>query len=160
MAFSRDTAIGTGLGAIVVAAIIAGLFVTGGPAEARRQKEDQLREAALLSTANALVCLERAGVAFPEDRAQQEAVWKEYGSTGQEKCFNSDLRADPVTEAPFALMRENGRVTQICANFATKRKQDNGPLTYASLTALPALGERRDTAGEHCFDIDYSAGIG
>ncbi len=160
MAFSRDMALGAGLVGIVLAAVVAGLVVTGGPGEARRMKEDQLRETALLSTASALVCLQKAGVEVPEDQPQREAVWKEYRSTAQDKCFNGNLRADPITEAPFPLKRENGRATQICANFATKRKQDGAPFTYGSPTALPALGERRDTAGEHCFDINYSADVG
>lgn len=160
MAFSRDMALGAGLVAIVLAAIVAGLLVTGGPGEARRMKEDQLRETALLSTAGALVCLQKAGVEVPEDQARQEAVWKEYRSTAQDKCFNADLRADPITETPFPLKRQDGRVTQICATFATKRKQDSAPFTYGAPTALPTLGERRDKAGEHCFGLNYSADVG
>lgn len=160
MAFSRDMAMGAGLGVVVLAAIIAGLFVTGGPGEARRLKEDQQREAALLSTANALVCLQKAGVEIPETPDQQEAAWKAYRSSAQNKCFNGDLRVDPVTEAPFALMREEGRVTQICADFAAPRKLDDGPFQYGSANALPNLGDRRQAAGTHCFAINYSAEVG
>lgn len=160
MAFSRDMVLGTGLGVIVLAAIMAGLFVTGGPAEARRLKEDQQRESALLSTANALVCLQRAGVEVPDGAEQLEAAWKAYRSTAQDKCFNGALRADPVTDAPFALVREEGRVTQICAAFAAPRKQEDGPFQYRSTNALPTLGDRREAAGTHCFAINYSAEVG
>ncbi|MBA4226374.1 MAG: hypothetical protein C0456_07050 [Hyphomonas sp.] len=150
----------TGLGVIVLAAIVAGLAVTGGPAEARRLKEDQQRETALLSTANALVCLQKAGMEIPETAEQLEVVWKEYRSTAQDKCFNGDLRVDPVTDAPFALVREEGRVTQICAEFAAPRKQEDGPFQYRSTNALPNLGDRREAAGTHCFAINYSAEVG
>jgi len=152
--------LGTGLGVIVLAAIVAGLAVTGGPGEARRLKEDQQREAALLSTANALVCLQKAGVEIPETPDQQEAAWKQHRSSAQEKCFNGDLRVDPVTGAPFTLVREEGRVTQICADFAAPRKLDDGPFQYRSTNALPNLGDRREAAGAHCFAINYSAEVG
>ncbi|MGE6698236.1 hypothetical protein ACQKH5_11130 [Hyphomonas sp. NPDC076900] len=150
---------GTGLGVVVLAAIIAGLFVTGGPGEARRLKEDQQREAALLSTANALVCLQKAGVETPETQEQLEAAWKQHRSSAQDKCFHGDLRVDPVTEAPFTLVREEGRVTQICADFAAPRKLD-GPVQYGSPNALPNLGDQREAAGTHCFAINYSAEVG
>lgn len=160
MAFSRDMVLGTGLGVIVLAAIVAGLAVTGGPGEARRLKEDQQREAALLSTANALVCLQKAGVEIPETFEQLEVAWKEYQSTAQDKCFNGDLRVDPATDAPFGLVREEGRVTQICAEFAAPRKQEDGLFQYRSKNALPTLGDRREAAGTHCFAINYSAEVG
>lgn len=160
MAFSRDAALGAGLAVIVVAAIVAGLVVTGGPGEARRMKEDQLREAALASTANVLVCLQKAGVEIPEAPEQLEAAWKQYRSSAEVTCFNGELRADPITDTPFALKRQDGRVAQICAVFATRRKQDDGPLIFRETNALPSLGDRRDTAGEQCFDLNYSADMG
>lgn len=160
MAFSRDMTMGTGLIVIVLAAIVAGLAVTGGPGEARRQKEDQLRETALLSTANALVCLQEAGVDIPETHEQLEAAWKTYRSSAPDKCFNGGLQVDPITEAPFALVRKEGQVTQICADFATQREQDDGLFSYQSTNALPTLSDRRDKAGQHCFAINYSAEVG
>lgn len=160
MAFSRDMAMGTGLIVIVLAAIVAGLAVTGGPGEARRHKEDQLRETALLSTANALVCLQEAGVDIPETHEQLEAAWQTYRSSAPDKCFNGELRVDPITEAPFALVRKEGQVTQICADFATQREQDDGLFSYQSTNALPTLSDRRDKAGPHCFAINYLAEVG
>ena len=159
MAFSREVAMGAGLGVVALAAIIAGLSVTGGPGEARRLKQDQLREEALASTANALVCLQKAGVEIPEAPDALEAAWAQHLLSAENTCFNARVSADPVTDEPFLLKRREGRVAEICASFATGREQDVPP-DYRATNALPGLGDTRENGGEHCFAINYAADVG
>ena len=56
MAFSQHTLYGGALVSVIIAACVAGIAITGGPGEARREKEDQARATAMAGTAVALAC--------------------------------------------------------------------------------------------------------
>lgn len=164
MAFSQYTLIGAGLALVIVAALVAGLVVAGGPGEARKQKEDSLREGALMETAAALVCLQQAGRDIPEDSAALKTEWESLmaGEAIDGKCYQGAVRDDPITDTPFPLEREDGKVVRICADFSTGRKFPDryaqpGHAMYGLEEAplLPGLRDARPAQGRHCFRINY-----
>ena len=56
MAYSQHTLYGSVLVGVIIAASLAGIVITGGPGEARKEREDLARQQALSETALALAC--------------------------------------------------------------------------------------------------------
>lgn len=158
MAFSQHTVMGAALGAIVVLAIIAGLAVTGGPVEARKQREDMARRTALGDTALALACYHRREGRIPEDLSEVEAALALMTSPEDRRdgCGQAEIRTDPVSGEPFRLQRTDGEVTHICADFAAPDR-DPDDLRYGPRSALlPDMRMPRTKAGEHCYRLNFA----
>lgn len=162
MAFDRHTVIGGTLVGVIVIACIAGLLITGGPIEARRQKEDSARLTAVSETAVALACYHQAHGSIPADTAQVETELADAASASRrvKGCASARFETDPVTGQPFHLRRDDtGTVTQICAEFATSNSV-GGRVRYGSAKAIvPDLREARETPGEHCFALNLDADL-
>jgi len=161
MVFSQHTVMGAGLAAIVGLAIIAGFVVTGGPGEARKQREDMARRTALSETALALACYQKAEGTIPSDLSDVEA-WLSGVVPGEDwarRCSQAEIRNDPVSGEPFRLMRTDGEVTHICADFAAAdRERDD--LGYAPRDAvLPDIRKPRAGPGEHCYRLNFAANL-
>ncbi|WP_273185228.1 hypothetical protein [Hyphomonas adhaerens] len=161
MAYSQHTIYGGGLVAVIIAACVAGIAVTGGPGEARKEREDRARQQAVSDTALALACYHQAFGEIPEDLTLVENELARVTSDAhqQDACTQADIRKDPVTGEDFRLTRQAGVVTQICAEFATGTP--SGPYNRYSYSptraVIPDLGEPRETGGERCFDLNLSA---
>jgi len=158
MAFSQHTIFGGALVAVIFVASIAGIAVTGGPGEARKQREDTARLNALSATAQALACYQQAIGDIPEDLSivEEELSHAISDARQQDGCTMVALQNDPVTDAPFRLQRQDGAVTHICADFATS--SDGNPYGVYSYglagAVIPALNDARDAPGEHCFEVN------
>jgi hypothetical protein len=161
MAFSQHTVMGAGLAAIVALAIIAGLAVTGGPGEARKQREDAARRNALSETALALACYYKSEGTIPVNMSDVEAVLSG-GVPGEDwprRCSQAEIRTDPVSGEPFRLMRTDGDVTQICAVFAAADR-DAADLRHTPRDAvLPDIRRSRSEPGEHCYRLNFAADL-
>lgn len=161
MAYSQHTIYGGGLVAVIIAACVAGIAVTGGPGEARKEREDRARQQAVSDTALALACYHQAFGEIPEDLTLVENELARVTSDAhqQDACTQAEIRKDPVTGEDFRLTRQAGVVTQICAEFATGTP--SGPYNRYSYNptraVIPDLGEPRETGGERCFDLNLSA---
>ncbi len=161
MAYSQHTIYGGALVAIIIAACIAGVAVTGGPGEARKEREDLARQQAVSDTALALACYQQAFGEIPEDLTLIENELARVTSEAhqQDACTQAEIRKDPVSDEYFKLTRQDGAVTQICAEFATV--SPSGPYSRYSYSpsraVIPDLGEPREAAGERCFDLNLSA---
>ena len=161
MAYSHHTIYGGGLVAVIIAACVAGIAVTGGPGEARKEREDRARQQAVSDTALALACYHQAFGEIPEDLTLVENELARVTSDAhqQDACTQAEIRKDPVTGEDFRLTRQAGVVTQICAEFATGTP--SGPYNRYSYSptraVIPDLGEPRETGGERCFDLNLSA---
>ncbi len=161
MAFDRHTIFGGALVAIVIAAMIAGIAITGGPGEARKQKEDQARLQAVSNTALTLACYYQAHGDIPEDVSTVEEEMSHAASSArqQDYCTTAGMQKDPVTDEPFRLIREDGKVTHICADFATAAPDDVTaflPFPVATNSIVPDITAPRAKAGEHCFELNLS----
>ena len=161
MAYSQHTIYGGALVAVIIAACVAGIAVTGGPGEARKEREDRARQQAVSDTALALACYHQAFGEIPEDLTLVENELARVTSDAhqQDACTQAEIRKDPVTGEDFRLTRQAGAVTQICAEFATGTP--SGPYNRYSYNptraVIPDLGEPRETGGERCFDLNLSA---
>ena len=161
MAYSQHTIYGGALVAVIIAACVAGIAVTGGPGEARKEREDRARQQAVSDTALALACYHQAFGEIPEDLTLVENELARVTSDAhqQDACTQAEIRKDPVTGEDFRLTRQAGVITQICAEFATGTP--SGPYNRYSYSptraVIPDLGEPRETGGERCFDLNLSA---
>ena len=161
MAYDRHTLFAGALGVVIVAACIAGIAITGGPGEARKQKEDTARLQAVSTAAMALACYYQAHGDIPEDLAIVDAEMSHASSDArqQDYCSTVELRKDPFTGEDFRLIGENGAVTHICADFAAsapKGKAAFVPFPVAANNIAPDLDEPRASAGETCFELNLS----
>ncbi|MCA8899938.1 MAG: hypothetical protein KDA53_01670 [Hyphomonas sp.] len=159
MAFDRHTVFGAILVAIVVAAVIAGIAITGGPGEARKQKEDRARLEALTETARALACYHQSIGAIPEDLSlvEEEFAHAASGVRGLRLCHTAAMRPDPITHEAFRLKRSDGKVTHICADFATSSPETPYYLYNEVIVVAPGLGEARKAPGEQCYELNLDA---
>lgn len=161
MAFDRHSLFGGALVAIILAACIAGVIVTGGPGEARREKEDLARLQAISTTALALACYYQANGNIPEDLSVVKEEMSHATSSARQKdyCTSVELRTDPFSGEDFRLIREGGEVTHICADFATDapiRVTSYLPFQAAVNAIVPDLDAPRPEAGEQCFELNLT----
>jgi hypothetical protein len=154
MAFDRHALFGGGLVAVILAAVIAGITITGGPGEARKEKEDAARTDALARTALALACAHQQASGTPESVSGFETDKADPFLNG---CANAAPEKDPVSGAEFPVRRQDGKVTHICAEFATGA--DGNQIVYDAywMRVVPELNAPRETGGEHCFEVNLNA---
>lgn len=167
MAFDRHTIFGGALAGVVVAACIAGVAITGGPGEARREKEDSLRLQAVAEAALALACYQQEMGNIPEDLSIVEEELSHAASEVHRKsrCSQAKLSRDPASDENFHLKREAGKVTHICADFKTA-SQGRGQVYYSqygfytgSNDVVPSIEDTRETAGEYCYELNLNANL-
>ena len=102
----------------VIAAIVigAGLALTGGPVEARKERRDRERESDLATLTGLVDCLAQENRGQLPDRLAptSECDWQ------------SDL-ADPFTGQPYRYERTGPRGYRLCAGFETPPPDTRGP---------------------------------
>jgi len=159
MAFDRHTIFGGTLVAVVLITCLAGIAVTGGPGQARKEKEDRARTAAMGETAVALACYYQAFGEIPEDLSVVEAELSKATSPAKQQsgCATLEIQKDPISEEYFRLQRNAGDVTQICGDFATANREGDDYRPFPSRYVVPDLNEPREAAGEHCYELNLSA---
>lgn len=161
MAYSQHTLFGGTLVGIIVAACVAGIAITGGPGEARKEKEDLARQQALSDTALALACYQQAFGEIPDDLTivGNELAHVTSKARQQDACAQAEIRKDPVSDEHFRLERQDGSVTRICAEFATGNSDaPYNSYRYApSRTVILDLDKPRETPGEYCYELNLSA---
>ncbi len=161
MAFNQHTIFGGALVAVIVAASIAGIAVTGGPGEARKQREDMARLNAVSATALALACYYQAHGDIPEDLSivEEEMSHATSSARQQDYCTTAEIQKDPLSGEDFRLIRTDGAVTHICAAFATAAPDDQAaflPFPVATNSIVPDIADPRPTDGEQCFELNLA----
>ncbi|WP_321491043.1 hypothetical protein [uncultured Hyphomonas sp.] len=159
MAYSQHTLYGGVLVGVIIAACAAGIAITGGPGKARKEREDQTRATAMAGTAVALACYYQEFGDIPEDMSVVEAELSKAASPAKQAsvCATANVQKDPISDEYFRLKRDGGDVTHICGDFATTFHESGNYLVYSSRYVVPDLGEARETAGEHCYELNLSA---
>ncbi len=161
MAYSQHTLYGGALVSVIITACIAGIAITGGPGQARKEREDLARLQALSETALALACYQQAFGEIPEDLTivENELAHVTSQARQQDACSQAEIRKDPVSDEHFRLERQAGLVTRICAEFAT----GNSDAPYNSYRYGPSravildMDKPREAAGEYCYELNLSA---
>lgn len=102
-----------GLAALAAAAVLAGLALTGGPMEARRERRDAAREGDLMALARQVECLaQQDDGALPPQVAASEA------------CPFTGRLADPFTGMAYRYEAIDDRSWRLCAAFETPPDPD------------------------------------
>ncbi|MBD3679083.1 MAG: hypothetical protein HUJ27_11890 [Rhodobacteraceae bacterium] len=94
------------LGGLVVAAVIAGIIVVGGPKAGRMERRDTIRLEDLRKLAEFVRC-----VASTENKQLPEVLQPQAACTGQARL------ADPYTDVPYTYRKTSDTTFQVCAAF-------------------------------------------
>lgn len=122
-----------GVGLAVGAAIVAGLVISGSPAEQRRLREDDARVADLRRLSRSIERYYRDTERLPESLPVLLNGWA-----------STAIPQDPVTDAAYAYTIDGPRRYRLCAEFALESDADGQAEFWAH------------DAGRHCFAFDYS----
>lgn len=96
-----------GLAGLALAAVIAGLVLTGGPVQARKERRDETRSDDLMAIARQVECLADTFGALPTEVSATEV------------CPFTGRLADPFTGAAYSYTPLNTRSWRLCAVFET-----------------------------------------
>jgi hypothetical protein len=119
--------------AIVIAAVVVGLFIAGSPAEQRQLRMDSRRVTDLQRLSRAVERYYRDSEKLPQDLATILNGWT-----------SSDIPKDPETEQDYAYEIISNRAYRLCADFALASREDEQPEFWSHLS------------GRQCFAFDYS----
>ena len=159
MAYNQHMLYGGALVSVIIAACVAGIAITGGPGQARKEREDRVRATAMAGTAVALACYYQEFGDIPDDLTIVEAELSKAASPARQQtvCAMAEIHKDPISDEYFRLERDAGEVTHICGDFATTRQENGNYWGYPSRYVVPDIGEARETPGEHCYELNLSA---
>ena len=143
---------------VVVASIIAGLVVIGGPTKARQEQADGLRMQALAETAMALNCYNRGVGALPGDMTLVRTAIADAGSDARlaSGCRNAVWRDDPISGEAFEIVPGDGHVGQVCAVFERPSRGDTGMRYYGQGADYINSAAPRTEAGRFCYSVDLA----
>lgn len=141
-------------GIAVVAAIIAGLLIVGGPGDARDQRLDDAHYEAIGEIATAAQCVyARTGVLPPSIEEARRSVADM--SVDEDACHRALLRRELDEAVDYEAVQPN-RIN-LCAEF----RRPSPPLDRQSLQAyadrFPELAEPRTEIGRRCYLIQVRA---
>ncbi|MBK4215367.1 hypothetical protein JJJ17_05450 [Paracoccus caeni] len=94
-----------GFVALCLAVLVAGLIATGGPAQGRAEKRDQVRTGDLSALYQLLLCKARETGSLGTDPTPTEA------------CPMTPRLADPFTAAPYRVELVDAQNLRLCADF-------------------------------------------
>lgn len=107
------------MGGIAVTAIIAGLYLTGGPKEARREAFDEKQMENLAKISEALHCFGNSG----SDKVLPDTLSVE---ALRQYCSHVDISQanlrDVITDAPYSYTRISDVEYSVCAEFNDSQK--------------------------------------
>lgn len=142
---------------VAAASVVSGLILVGGPGQARQEREDAARLAALIDTAQALNCYRRGIGSLPEDVGRIRAAIEDPASPARrgKGCHDATWRRDPISGEPFELERVDDQTARLCAVFAHAgvpvpdgyRRQGDPWIDSRSVRTGP---------GRHCYIVDLT----
>ena len=132
---------GGGVAAVVILSLAAGLWSSGGPGQARRDRVDEQRLNDLTQIAEALQCHRQPASAgpLPETLTLDSLT----GSCPGWSALTADILTDPLTGAAYAYHRLDGTRFEICATFYNAaRASARSPLSFPFDAATGCLSGR------------------
>lgn len=113
-----------GLAGLALAAVIAGLVLTGGPVQARKERRDETRSDDLMAIARQVECLADTSGALPAEVSATEV------------CPFTGRMADPFTGAAYSYTPLDTRNWRLCAVFETPPTEPRLPMGYPPRDAV------------------------
>lgn len=147
---------GWGAAILMIATIITGLLIIGGPGKARAKKQDIARLEALQKTARAIACYGQNIGPLPADAAAIKSATENERSKihDNKSCGNLTWDTDPISGVEFEYNRAGDEEFELCANFATADtiSQDNYYYRYGGDNGgLIGTEKPRPSIGRHCY---------
>jgi type II secretory pathway pseudopilin PulG len=122
-----------GIVAVVIAAVVAGLVISGSPAEQRRLRADDRRVGDLQQLTRAIQRYYEETERLPETLDALVNGW-----------ISSELPRDPDTEAEYDYEITGSSAFRLCAEFARASRPNAEPEFWSH------------GAGGHCYSLDFS----
>jgi hypothetical protein len=123
----------------VVAALVGGFLIVGGPLQARQDKADHERYSELQYLASALTCKDYGGRRGPS--LPLELTVESISAHCSGAWINADLLADDETGEPYEYRRDSAQAFSLCATFhdASRTARHGAPVRNGALLD-PATG--------------------
>jgi len=157
MTTKTNAILGWGAGGVMVASIIGGLLLIGGPGEARAKKEDAAILQAIQKTAKTISCYSDNIGALPEEITEIKSSYDDNSSAfkSSKRCRNLGWASNPVSQKEFEYNRLEDDAFELCAEFAYG---SDGSEQYSSYGYYPTQNnilieadKPRTDAGRHCY---------
>jgi len=151
-----NTLFGWLVAAIIMAAIIGGLLIVGGPAKARDQKIDAKRLRNMHMTARVISCYADDNDGAPQAIEPVKAALKKDAIPQGKKprCRNLKWGTDPVTNIDFEYNRFAEQRFELCGVFAREGDAKSGqtrPIYNATGRDILNTSTRRESGGRFCY---------
>lgn len=154
-----DKIFGWGVAAIIIAAIIGGLMMVGGPSQARDEKIDAKRLSNMQQTARVISCYAHNENDVPQTSQPAKTALDErniiprLSANGRPNCASLKWETDPVTKEEFEFQRISKNSFELCAVFIRKgnsRRGQNRTVYNRNRNVLDTT-QPRERAGRHCY---------
>jgi len=147
---------GWGVAAVIIAAIIGGLMMVGGPSKARDQKIDANRLQNMQFTARVISCYADDNNGLPASVDTIKAALKNNAITRGKKqqCRNLKWGTDRVTKAEFEYNRLDKSSFELCGVFArpaSKKNIKQRPVYNAGRNTILDTNVSRLGSGRFCY---------
>jgi len=155
MSNKLDTVFGWGVAAVIIAAIIGGLLMVGGPMKARDHKIDAKRLNNMQMTARVISCYaDENGLSAAIAPAKQALESNEIKPGKKQRCRNLKWETDPVTNAEFEYIRVKEKSFEICGVFLRASDTQAGlrrPVYNANNRNVLDTKVPREMSGRYCY---------
>jgi len=154
---STGTLLAIGGGVAIVAAIIAGLAVTGGPGDARASRLNEARLVQMRQIAIAAQCAFWADGQVPAMIEEMTAaVSRHKWSSDDWICYSDPVQIGPDLDVSYTARPPSA--IELCADFADTRATAYDARTYFPQEAAPNFPElpQKPEAGRHCYTVQLS----
>ena len=147
---------GWSVAAVIIAAIIGGLLMVGGPVKARDHKIDAKRLSNMHKTARVISCYADDNDDLPQTSAPaREALASRSISSGKtQRCKNLTWDVDPVTQTEFEYNRLGPQSFELCGVFARTGDSQSGqkrPVYNVNNRDVLDTKPPRESSGRFCY---------
>lgn len=150
-----DAFLGWGAAVVIMASIIGGLLIIGGPMKAREQKIDNKRLSNMAMTARVISCYADQHNDLPETLELIKNMQQKGNAlhVGRPRCHNISWEVDPVTLMDFGYKRISKNSFEICGVFAQKTPLQKLPrsMPFNQRRDVINLIEPREASGLYCY---------
>ncbi|MEZ5937501.1 MAG: hypothetical protein R3C52_04700 [Hyphomonadaceae bacterium] len=144
-------------GVALIAAIVAGFAMVGGPGDARARRFDDQTMRRINVLAGGAACMWRLDGEIPKDKEAITSWFDNFRQTHpDETCsgyyrydYNDDFSAIDYSTSEAGAIR-------LCAEFRRPSRGDMETMALGDDPDFPVLREKRLEAGRHCFDLSLT----
>lgn len=147
---------GWSVAAVIIAAIIGGLLMVGGPIKARDHKIDAKRLSNMHKTARVISCYadDNDDLPLTSTPARKALATSSISSGKKQRCRNLSWEVDPVTKTEFEYNRLGPQSFELCGVFTRKGDSHSGqkrPVYNANNRNVLDTNPSRESSGRFCY---------